>query len=110
MPDQKPNWREALMDAVDTRPTKKERRSIAINFSDSWYVMIQRAAKARGMSMTAFMRRAVMAFVVFDLGEDWFEVMEGEPNIGPYANSYGTKVLERKAGHEHGDWQIEGLS
>lgn len=99
-------WQDLLVDQVDGA-TRTPRRSLAINFPPSMAGHIIAAARRRDMSITALARRALMAFVVYDLGLDWDEVMADEPRLRTF-DAQGTEP-ERLAGGGHGPWRITKL-
>lgn len=103
-----PEWGERLLDKIDAdkQKPKRDRPAVGLKFPNEWVAPIQAAAQARNMTMAAYARRALMAFVCADLGLDWDEVMKNEPKFHPY-NQDGP--AEFKAGTGHGKWQIESL-
>lgn len=68
---------------------------------------INHAAAARGMSATAYMRRAITSFAAYDTGVDFFALSEHERAITPPGvASHGVKMR----GRGHGSWLITGLA
>jgi hypothetical protein len=109
----KPTPTELLNDAVSAMP--KPRRSVKRGERvGSWYVglplevadAIKDAAYGRGMTMSAYLRRAATAFAAYDTGVDFYELSENE-----YAISEPGQTLPgvRKAGRGHGSWVIREL-
>ncbi len=104
----KPSWRNALLADYDARvDTRAPRSTIRPNFPPDWYELIQDAAIARNLSMSAFIRRASMAFAIYDLGLDWEAVMQEEPRLRGFGEIDSEPVDER--GYGRGLWKIEGL-
>lgn len=100
-------WQDLLVDQVDQDQGREPRRSLAINFPPSMAGHIIKVARQRDMSITALARRALMAFVVHDLGLDWAEVMADEPRLRTF-DAQGTEP-ERSCGTGHGPWRITRL-
>ncbi len=67
----------------------------------------QAAREVRDISRNSYMRRAIMAMVVHDLGLDWSEVMAKEPGIFNWDQD---SRLQRLAGEGHGPWRIVVLA
>lgn len=102
------DWRAVLEDQIAAQGKRAGRRSIAVNYPTSLYAVVKDAAKARGMSMTAYQRRAALAFAVNDLGltDDWARLMVDEPPVA----SYGRPVTTAGFGFgPFGAWRILGL-
>jgi hypothetical protein len=70
--------------------------------------LLLHAAQARGVSTDTYIRRALSAFLVYDLGLDWWELLSDEP----WATLSGQSLHERRplAGAGYGPWQIDSLS
>ena len=99
-------WWKILDDQMAMGETRGPRRSIAINYPNELYVLVLEAAKARGMSMTAYQRRASLAFAEQDLGFDWLDEMRAEPPIGSFVRpNAGVK----SDGLGFGKWHIVNL-
>jgi hypothetical protein len=113
MPDQE--WKDKLMDQIAMREPKpsaasrNRRRTISTNFAPSLYLVVQSAARARGISMAAYIRRAAVAFAVYDGDLSWDETMADEAPVKGFA----VDALPDPAtagGQGFGDWQIKDLS
>lgn len=111
MPDQAQDWREKLMDQIDTRevPFASRRRSIGLNFPADLYERVQDAAQARGISMAGYARRAAVALAVHDLGLDWDEIMADEKPVQPYGVVKPGDRANEGAGQGYGSWKIGSL-
>jgi len=72
--------------------------------------LIRRAAKKRGMSPAAFIRRAAVAVALHDLDEEgrWGEVNRDEPGFTAFGRNMGQAPF-RPAGHGFGKWRITGM-
>jgi hypothetical protein len=101
-----------LLDAAlaAAEETRGERKSIGLNLNLSLYLAAQRAARARGMSLAAYARRALAAFISFDLGEDYLELMEEERGVNIYGSLEKATATMKPRGRGFGPWKIEGLS
>lgn len=101
------DWWSVLDDQMASQePLRTPRKSIAINYPNDLYVLVLEAAKARGVSMTAYQRRASLAFAEYDLGFDWLREMQAEPPIGSFVRP-GVGV--KSDGIGFGAWQIVSL-
>lgn len=104
-PTPKPRWQEIVADALDGLDTgRAPRQSIAINFPPSMQSHVVEAAGIRGLSLSAFSRRAVMAVTAYDLELDWLSLMADEPRTRRFAQI--DEEPERRAGLGHGSWRI----
>lgn len=103
-----PEWGERLIDKIDaSRVTpRRDRPAVGLKFPESWVALIQAAAKKRDLTMAAYARRALIAFVCHDLELDWDTVMAAEPRIHTYEQDAAPQA---KAGAGHGKWRIGGL-
>jgi hypothetical protein len=66
------------------------------------------AATARGMSVGAYIRRATLAFVAYDLGLDLTDLLEDEPPTRIRFAQPGNDQSMR--GQGHGSWRIGHLT
>ncbi|KAK1548441.1 hypothetical protein Q3G72_006583 [Acer saccharum] len=94
---------QTLDQQISVTTQARVRRSIAVNYPVEIYPLVLEAARQRNMSMTAYQRRAVLAFAQADTGFDWFEQMATEPGIGSF-NSPGVSLPS--GGHGFGHWRI----
>lgn len=101
------DWWTILDDQMASQePHRAARRSIAINYPTDLYAYVLEAARLRGISMTAYQRRASLAFAAHDLGFDWLEAMLSEPPVGSF-DSPGKGV--KSDGIGFGPWRIDAL-
>lgn len=101
-------WRQIVLDQIDSKLSGRTRRSVGLNFPVELHAVIMRAARERGLSMAAYVRRAALAFAVKDLGLDWDETMKDEPGLrkfGEITRDAGDKL----AGSGYGRWKIAAL-
>lgn len=106
MPKDRAPWREVL--AQRHVPKEDTLRTSCYRTNAKLDELLKRAAEARGMSTTGYTRRAAIAVAVHDLGEDWFEAMDGEPGFGLYGTSPGRSAIYAD-GEGFGPWKITGL-
>lgn len=69
----------------------------------------RRAAAQRGLSLSSYLRRSVMAMAAHDLGMSWDDVMVDEPPVGPYGGN-SREAEPDPRGRGFGSWRITGLS
>lgn len=105
-PAPQPAWFELVDDELDRRQTRAPRHSVGLNFTPAWHGMLADAAAGRGLSMAAYARRAIMAFVCRDLGLDYDSVMRDEPPMRGYGD-ISVRGNSRRFGQGFGLWIIE---
>jgi hypothetical protein len=104
-----PNWkRKAILHAP-----KEEKKKIvfhAFGLFDSYF---SRAAKRRGMSKSAYARRALAAFIAKDLEMPFEDLCGMFPAVVYIQNTSkfvdGMVVSQRDDGQGYGQWQIKEL-
>lgn len=111
MPKTTSSWRERAADALTAAepPEYRRVRTVSINWPGRFQVLALRAAKARGISLSSYARRAVMAFVVHDLGLDWDEVMRDESPLRLHGEHNTNETVKQPRGEGFGPWRIGGL-
>lgn len=93
---------------ISTRGYQKPpHRDFKARIQQSAAPSVTKAAADRGMSTSAYIRRAALAFAAFDLGLDLAELLQDEPATRLKSDGPRTNLLE--AGEGHGNWTIEGL-
>lgn len=112
-PPSVPGWQERALAAVKARQKKSkrstERRDGILNtFDPELKPYIDEAAKRRGMSMASYSRRALAAFVAYDLGVPIQEILKHMSLPVPYRTYGGGRPLKRldDDGSGFGDWGI----
>jgi hypothetical protein len=112
-------WADRIMGQIEANATggAPSKRRIAFLTRRESFGQVIEAARRRDLSLTAYVFRCVWAFVVTDLGLDWFEEMEHEPRarrLGQRGFVAGERSIDikdtRKKGRGHGNWKIDGLS
>lgn len=105
----KRDWKQVLNDQAAAREDREPRRSIGVNMPNRQFALVAQAAANRGLSYTAYARRALIAFAEADLGFDWNEEMADEPGIIPIDGSEKFKRGKPMAGTGYGPWKIVAL-
>lgn len=107
-PSERGRWQERTKGALDALDAgRSERHSTNLSLPPEWTPILQRAAAARGLNTSAFVRRAAMAIAVHDLGLDWLEVMSIEPRVRLHGEFAGEP--QRRGGTGHGPWQVSSM-
>lgn len=107
-----PSPEQRLLDQLASRRhNRKPTRMISINWTVSAYRLVNAASKQRGISMSAFCRRAAVAMACTILGLDYYEESVGERGARSYGESGGDPVsaAESKDGRGYGEWRIREL-
>lgn len=95
--------------AADTRKRSRGAsdnfRISRIGFSTAAHPFLVKAARTRGISLSGYIRRAVMAWVAHDLGLDRIQLFELDAGITPIGRvgSRPTKDLDEKI---YGRWEV----
>lgn len=108
MPKSSTDWRSLVETAITEDAPKIITTGIRLDGPSN--AVIRRAARKRGMSPAAYMRRASVAFALHDLGqsEQWARVHADEPGFTAYGVPMG-KAPYRPNGHGFGNWIIVKL-
>jgi len=77
--DEDPNWMENALERVRARqkgqkPAKSRKSGTWVYYDPPFRVLLDEAAKRRGIGMAGYIRRAVAAFIAHDLGLSFTEV------------------------------------
>jgi len=102
-------WQDRLLSVADDQPNARQKdktRRFPVEIPSYWHPLVMEAAKRRNISITGYMRRAIMAFVVRDLGLNWEKVMDDEPSTMEYTDPFRAQHDLRGTGR--GEWQITG--
>lgn len=103
-----PEWQEALLHNVaDLDAKRKDGRRKFVLDPDQRTALLE-AARMRGISENAYIRRAVLAMVCYDLGIEWSDMMASE---GAVRKAGQAAVYDRTPmqGRGFGRWRIVGL-
>lgn len=89
IPD-RPRWQEFLLtaDAVKSG-SKPPRHNVILPFSSEQVVFLNNAAKKRGISKSAYVRRATLVRISLDLGIPWETLMKTEARARPHGDVTG---------------------
>lgn len=113
-----PQWRERLMEALTVRQTAATGRRrpphrrpgrVDLYIGIRFLSLLHEAARQRDISVAAYGRRAVAAFVAKDLGLDWTELLAECAEPLPYGQIAPTRFSNGRTvddGTGHGDWKI----
>jgi hypothetical protein len=112
--DEDPHWMENAIARVRARqagkkPAKSRKSGTWIYYDVPFRVLLDEAAKRRGIGMTGYVRRATAAFIAKDLGMAFTEVIRhtAKPK-GIDERVPQTPVPDN--GQGYGAWLIQGLS
>lgn len=96
---------DAVAQVSDIRMNRSAGRteSLAVRLGPAGRPLLKEAARQRGISMEGYLRRAVMAFLVADLGLDWDTVMADEPSVCGFGAE--PRTGRRVAGAGYGRWE-----
>lgn len=78
---QRPDWRTTVTDGVVAAERKRRRPVLAFNVDLELRVLLGAAAQSRGLSASAYARRAICAFIARDLGLDFAMVTRFCPSV-----------------------------
>jgi len=78
---QRPDWREKVTAGVEQAERKRRRPAMTFNVDIGLRLMLGAAAELRGMSLAAYARRAICAFVAHDLGLPFASVTKFCPSV-----------------------------
>jgi hypothetical protein len=97
---------DAVAQATDTRAARSagKTESLAVRLGAGNRTLLKEAARQRGISMEGYLRRAVMAFLVADLGLDWDIVMASEPSTAGFGKE--PRSGRREHGQGYGRWEV----
>jgi hypothetical protein len=96
-------WHDHIAQAAASGP--RDRISLGLNYQRSAAGLVIEAARRRNLSITAYARRALLAFVCHDLDVPWEDVMRDEPGIWHRQS----EPPEARGGKGHGPWKIMRL-
>lgn len=106
-------WRDLVMGKVDAVLEKRKitdrapHRDFRARIQLSAVGALVAAAQARGMSTSAYLRRAGLAFAAYDLDLDLADLLEDEP--ATRLKGDWPRANRREHGQGHGIWRIGGL-
>lgn len=76
-----PDWREKVIEGANKAEAKRRRKPMAFNVDIGLRLMLGSAAESRGLSPSAYARRALCAFVAKDLGLPFDVVTKFCPSV-----------------------------
>ena len=106
-----PGWRERLLADVEALPLQTRRRGkhagrLNIEITPGILPLLRRAAAARGVSPTSYIRRAMLSFIAHDLNRPLEAVLAHDPRVSGPGSTRAVADPEGKIG---GSWEIEDL-
>lgn len=108
-------WRDIVRDAVAARAAEARKNSTRgsqtahisrVGFSTEAHPYLVRAAKARGMSVSGYIRRATMALVAMDLGIDPIEIFAVDTPLTPPGGAGRWHSTQDLDGELFGRWEV----
>lgn len=114
-PPSEPGWEERAIAAVrarqhETRRANERKNGLYVFFDDPMRVLLDEACFRRGISLTGYMRRAMAAFIAYDLDLPLEEVTRhGAQPAGYGATGGGRRTRTQDNGRGMGPWDITGL-
>ena len=105
---------EAIVEAL-ARPEGRAanfQRIRSVPFRPEKDILLISAARARDITISAYIRRAAMSFTAFDLGMSFDEISLGEWPVNRFGTGAGPRGENRRRanGKGAGRWQITGLT
>lgn len=99
-PGRMPDWKERVKKRA---PTEQRKRFM---FRSSWAFvsLVSKAARLRGMTSSAYARRAISAFIASDLQMPFEDVCQHSPSV---KSSAGIKTWTPDDGAGYGKWEVQ---
>jgi hypothetical protein len=115
--DEDPKWMENALARVNARQRQNKRHRTRrsgsyLFYDDEFRVLLDEAALRRGnIPLSAYMRRAIAAFLAHDLGLPYTEVIKytAKPRVSMGGILPGTQLRTHDDGLGFGPWLIEDL-
>lgn len=114
--DEDPEWMENAIARVRARQKKTRvatmrRNPTCISYDDPFRVLLDEAADRRDISLNAYIRRATAAFIAYDLGMPYTEVVRhtAQPKARNPEQMHFPEGRSYDDGRGMGPWLIEGL-
>ena len=107
-----PGWEERVLAAVRKSQGRSNRwtdrrNGTLLAYDDPFRVLLNEAAKRRGISMSGYCRRAVAAFIARDLGISLERVVSYTAAPAPYGTGAGGRLRKTQdSGQGFGPWVI----
>jgi hypothetical protein len=119
-----PGWQQRAINAVKERQQKTHRSNerkngLYIFFDDPLRVLLDEACHRRDISLTGYIRRAMIAFIAHDLGLPLEEVAQHAAVPAGYGTAGGASlprgeggrlIRSTDTGRGRGPWQITGVT
>lgn len=101
-PGYRPDWRERTGSSIED----EKRRFFVFRTTEQWGMLLSRAARHRGMSNSAYVRRAVSAFIASDLQVPFEDVCQMTPGVVHEARTNKGVVWPPDNGKGYGKWEV----
>lgn len=102
-PVYRPDWRERVLQ--HDRPPERMTR-LGVRTTGEFLILLSRAARRRGMSNSAYVRRAVSAFMAQDLQMPFEDVCAASPGVKHVKYTNQGVVWPRDDGSGYGKWEV----
>ncbi len=97
----------AAADVRQRRTTSTTQRITRVGFSLDVHPFLLRAAQARGISLSGYVRRATMAHVALDLGLDPIELFKMDLGLAPLGKGGDRWQSDKDLdGEKYGTWEV----
>lgn len=103
-PGYRPDWRER----VKRRGPDERMKMFSFRATGDFIVVMSRAARRRGMSNSAYVRRAVSAFIASDLEMPFEDVCALHPAVERAELTKNGLVWPQDDGKGYGNWDVKG--
>ena len=101
-PAYRPDWRER---AKQHGPNERMKR-LTFRTTGKFVAILSKAARRRGMSNSAYMRRAISAFIASDLEIPFEDICEMSPGVTHVALTNNGVVWPPDNGQGYGKWEV----
>ncbi len=103
-PGRREGWQERAVRGID----KETLRKLTVNTSDDFVSLLKKCAQKRDISQAAYMRRALAAFVAYDLQIPFEDVCQMHPKAIPNEWRFARPLVkELDDGEGFGEWRIQ---
>lgn len=103
-PGYRPDWRERVRE----RGPDERLKMMTFRSSGAFVAILSKAARRRGMSNSAYARRAIAAFIASDLEMPFEDVCATFPGVVHRSLSKDGVVWPRDDGKGYGNWDVKG--
>lgn len=103
-PGKREGWQQRAVQGIDKRYA-----NFYLRAGDKWFSGVRRAARTRGMSASAYIRRAVAAFAAHDLGEEMADIVSDSPMVQWRTKTENGQhfAMGHDDGEGYGSWDVK---